>query len=566
MQQHALTIAITCKLLGVKHLVLSPGSRSAPLVMAFNAVGGFDIHIAIDERSAAYQALGMAQQMRVPVMLLCTSGTAAANYYPAVAEAYYQRIPLLVFTADRPEAFLHQQDGQMIDQKHLFGQHVRHFVQIPEYAHGKEQHKQVVALMAEAISKTNHRYKGPVHINVPFTEPLYQLPEFKSTIHTLTKQVNQWLYKHVHDAKPQQIPEELLYAWLNSERKLILIGQEWAHADWVEPLTKLANCDDVVVLSDVVSNAHPFCTAQGFDYLLQTANENSLQQLQPDFIISLGGQFVSKKLKLWLRQTQPQYHFRIQSEDEKVNTYQNVTHFIECSATQVFTALSEIEWYHQTSNTYKQNWQTHAQKGLAKFHTQVLQSGWNELHAMYAVLQQLPDVCNVQLANSSVVRYASYLGTLHNSWLVNANRGTSGIDGSTSTAVGAAKVNLRPTVLITGDLSFGYDINALWQQHLPNNLRIIVFNNNGGGIFKLIDGPDSFKPAQPYFTTPMKVNVKGLATSFGLRYYQANDLKKLNAILNQFLDPMNTCAVLELNFDMDANAKAFKKLMKKTSK
>jgi 2-succinyl-5-enolpyruvyl-6-hydroxy-3-cyclohexene-1-carboxylate synthase len=167
MQQHVHSIAITCGLLGIKHVVISPGSRSAPLVLAFARHKNFVIQTAIDERSAAYMALGMAQQKQRPVILICTSGTAAANYYPAVAEAFYQKIPLLVLTADRPEELLDQQDGQMINQHNLYGHHVRGFYQLSCYSHGTENHRETTAMVSEAIGKTSFPAKGPVHINVP---------------------------------------------------------------------------------------------------------------------------------------------------------------------------------------------------------------------------------------------------------------------------------------------------------------------------------------------------------------------------------------------------------------
>ncbi|MFN3446498.1 MAG: 2-succinyl-5-enolpyruvyl-6-hydroxy-3-cyclohexene-1-carboxylic-acid synthase, partial [Bacteroidia bacterium] len=259
MQQHVHSIAITCGLLGIKHVVISPGSRSAPLALAFAQHKTFAIHTAIDERSAAYMAMGMAQQKQRPVVLICTSGTAAANYYPAVAEAFYQKIPLLVLTADRPEELLDQQDGQMINQKNLYGHHARAFYQLNCYAHGDENHRETTVMVAEAIGKTTFPAKGPVHINVPLKEPLYPQMVLPKALQKLEKGIFKWLNQHVYkpvDGISDNDFAQLEQAWINASKKMILIGQGAMHEKWITPLLKLKEQGDVVIIADVVSNKH----------------------------------------------------------------------------------------------------------------------------------------------------------------------------------------------------------------------------------------------------------------------------------------------------------------------
>lgn len=560
MQQHVYSLATTCSLMGVKHVVMSPGSRSAPLVFAFARNKKFALHTFIDERSAAYAALGMAQQTQRPVVLFCTSGTAAANYYPAVCEAFYQQIPLIVITADRPQELLHQQDGQMIDQQHLFGRHIRAFYQLPCYEHGKENHRQTIKTTAEALAHATSPVKGPVHINIPFSEPLYPTKEQAKNSGIAEQEVAEWLRSHIHNDEPEMnspVFSELEYAWINSNKKLLLIGQGMMHERWITPLLKLQQQQQVVILTDVVSNKHPFNTIDHFDKLISAADARTLKALEPELLISVGGPLLSKSLKNWLRKVQPEYHFRIQTQAESINTYGNLTHVIKAKAELALIQLAEIHLNEEKENEYVKVWKAAGNKTAKKIATFLDKDTWSELHATRIILDRLPQGCNLQLANSSIVRYASLCGNIDHSLMVNSNRGTSGIDGCTSTAVGAALVNKRPTVLLTGDLAFLYDKNGLWTDHLPDNLRIIVFNNNGGGIFTLIDGPTKNAAFSRFFTTPMPQQIELQAQQNGLDYYFCKSPASLKKTLAGFFNPFNKASLLELQFDMDKNARIF---------
>ncbi len=565
MQQHVHSIAITCRLLGVKHVVISPGSRSAPLALAFAQLKKFNITVAVDERAAAYIALGIAQQKQIPVVLICTSGTASANYLPAITEAFYQKIPLLVLTADRPEELLNQQDGQMINQQNLYGSHVRGFYQLSSYAHGKENHRETTAIIAEAIGKTSIPIKGPVHINIPLKEPLYPQNSQNSKLSTLEKNIFKWLSQHVHktSTKTTQLNfKQLEDAWINASKKIILIGQGAMHETWITPLLSLKNNNDVVILADVVSNKHSIATINNFDKLISASNTNLLNTLQPDLIISVGGPVLSKSFKNWLKIQQPKWHFRIQQETAIVNTYGNLTQTINARVDDTFNQLASIQFTNKPIKTYTKIWvdaSLKLSKAVTKFTNK---SVWSELHVTNKILQHIPVGANVQLANSSIVRYVSWLGNLNDSWLINSNRGTSGIDGCTSTALGAATVNNRLTVLLTGDLAFLYDKNAFWLTKIPNNLRVVVLNNGGGGIFTLIDGPTNQKEYARLFTTPHKQSVKSVATDNQLDYYFCDDYLKLNKALVKFFAPTVGPAILELAFSMKDNAKVFETFKK----
>lgn len=547
MQQHVYTISQTCEAAGIKHAVICPGSRSAPLVYAFTQ-SNITCHSVVDERSAAYIALGMAQQLNEPVVLICTSGTAALNFFPAIAEAYYQRLPLLVLTADRPRELLNQQDGQMIMQNEVYGKHVRASFELPCYEEGKEDITETIKLIERAILATLAEGQGPVHVNVPLREPLY--PQ------TLKRLAKPSLLTDRVDDKPISVQEqqEVINAWKRSKRKLILVGQMTCDGSLNGALQELQQLDDVVIVCDVLSNEYGFNTASQFDYLLQRADPQTLAELEPDCILSMGGPVLSKALKLWLQKLKPASHIRFNVNADKIDTYRNVTRHIQGNPASLLFQLG-VSARPQNGSRFKHFWLV-ANAVVAHYVEKfVSEDTWSELHAMNEVLRYIPDAANVQVGNSSIIRYISNLGAINPSWVMNGNRGTSGIDGCTSTAVGAALVNNRPTYLLTGDIAFLYDINALWNA-IPNNLKIVVFNNGGGGIFRLLEGPRRHKQQLDYFTTPHNRSIKQIALQNGLQHYlctERNELRKAS----RFFDYKSGASLLEIQVDIEWNQTVF---------
>lgn len=547
MQQHVYTIARACEETGIKHAVICPGSRSAPLVFAFTQTS-ITCHSVVDERSAGYIALGIAQQLNEPVVLICTSGTAALSFFPAIAEAYYQKIPLLVLTADRPPELLNQQDGQMIMQKNVYGKHVLSSQELPCYSTGNEDIAETKTVILESIKISLNNGRGPVHVNIPLREPLYPA--------VLERSPKPKVVETEVNANPVSVVAQkfVTETWNRSKKKLIVIGQMPCDASLNGALQELKHHDDVVIVCDVLSNVYGLNTAEQFDYLLQRADFQTLGELEPDFILSLGGPVLSKSLKLWLQKLKPTTHIRFNVGDEKIDTYRNVTEHIRGNPSALLFQLGISVKPHLPSR-YKQFWLV-ANAVVAHYIQKfVSEDTWSELHAMSQMLKFIPDAANVQVGNSSIIRYLSNLGTLNPSWVMNGNRGTSGIDGCTSTAVGAAMVNNRPTYLLTGDIAFLYDMNALWNT-LPNNLKIIVFNNQGGGIFQLIDGPRKHKMQLHYFTTPHQRSIQQIALQSGLQYYlckQKSDVEKCR----KFFSPQSTAAILEIKVDMKMNVEIF---------
>ena len=561
MQQHVFTIAQVCQQFGVKHAVICPGSRSAPLSLAFIQLDGIDCYSIIDERSAGFVAMGMAQQLQEPVVLISTSGTACLNFFPAIAEAYYQKIPLLVLTADRPPELLNQQDGQMIMQKGVFGKHVLSSHELLCFEEDKIDYRLTERIVLTSLEEcmNEHGY-GPVHINVPLREPLYNIPKYLDVPQIMAPKGK--LTNSSFTSLPKI--DTLASAWKNSRKKMVLVGQMPPSLQVMNYLKSFEDQDDVVILTDIASNQHENCNVKHFDCILQFESKQLLDDLAPDLLISFGGPMVSKSLKIWLKGLKPEYHFRIQAANEMVDTYQNVTHPIHANVMAYLRAFQSLHVFNNSNHKpYISEWKFIDEKVGKLLQNFVSQKPWSEPSAMQRVLDSLPDNSLLQLGNSSTVRWASWLGLKNNGLQVFSNRGTSGIDGTTSTAIGSARIqNKQIVTLILGDLSLFYDQNAFWQKNLPSNLRIIVINNNCGNIFNWIDGPGGHPEELEYFTTPHQLSVAKLCEQHGLTHLVCERKIELAAHLNMLYEPSKMPMILELRFEEKINLEVIKEFRK----
>lgn len=561
MQQHVFTIAQVCQQFGVKHAVICPGSRSAPLSLAFIQLDGIDCYSIIDERSAGFVAMGMAQQLQEPVVLISTSGTACLNFFPAIAEAYYQKIPLLVLTADRPPELLNQQDGQMIMQKGVFGKHVLSSHELLCFEEDKIDYRLTERIVLTSLEEcmNEHGY-GPVHINVPLREPLYNIPKYLDVPQIMAPKGK--LTNSSFTSLPKI--DTLASAWKNSRKKMVLVGQMPPSLQVTNYLKSFEDQDDVVILTDIASNQHENCNVKHFDCILQFESKQLLDDLAPDLLISFGGPMVSKSLKIWLKGLKPEYHFRIQAANEMVDTYQNVTHPIHANVMAYLRAFQSLHVFNNSNHKpYISEWKFIDEKVGKLLQNFVSQKPWSEPSAIQRVLDSLPDNSLLQLGNSSTVRWASWLGLKNNGLQVFSNRGTSGIDGTTSTAIGSARIqNKQIVTLILGDLSLFYDQNAFWQKNLPSNLRIIVINNNCGNIFNWIDGPGGHPEELEYFTTPHQLSVAKLCEQHGLTHLVCERKIELAAHLNMLYEPSKMPMILELRFEEKINLEVIKEFRK----
>lgn len=550
--QPILDLVSICAQKGIKNVVLSPGSRCAPLTLAFARHPEIHCRTIADERSAAFAALGMAQQLEKPVVLVCTSGSAALNYGPAVAEAYFQQIPLLVITADRPAEWIDQWDGQTIRQLNVFGSHVKATYNFPdEFSHpDKTWHAHRIS--NEAINLAAAFPYGPVHINVPLREPFYPEEGEQFIFHDSLNPVQPLKGKMAMSPEMKQLTKTSLEGF---QRVMIIPGQQRPDAKLSEALNQLASNKQAVVVADVISNMQSAETVTYHDFFL--GGLPPTDSLRPDLIISFGKSIISKSLKLFLRESKAM-HWHIQPGGYFPDTYQSLgkqVHADPCLFLQFLQehlGTSEPEFY--------SGWYQLEKASAMGFPKTMDEIGFGEFKALHICMKAAPSPAKLHLANSMPVRYANYVGVRNPAKEVICNRGTSGIDGSNSTAVGCTFTTKEPVVLVTGDMAFFYDRNAFWHNYNLPNLRIILLNNHAGGIFRMINGPASQPELEEYFETVQQLNASLLAEECGFEYHKVADEKALRSVLESFFLPSVKPKLLEITSDSKINAQILKQV------
>ncbi|MEK6477196.1 2-succinyl-5-enolpyruvyl-6-hydroxy-3-cyclohexene-1-carboxylic-acid synthase [Catalinimonas sp. 4WD22] len=559
-----------CAQLGVRHAVLSPGSRCAALSIAFVRHPQIKTYTLSDERSAAFVALGIARQLHEPVVLICTSGSAAYNYAPAVAEAFFQQISLLLLTADRPPEWIDQLDGQTIRQREIYGRHIKASFEFPI---GQTQEDQWYAsrMVSEAHNLCIAYPQGPVHINVPIREPFYPQRGEEIKFDQDVKVIRQIPANY---SLPNAQASTLLEQWNAAEKKLIVCGQGAMEVDLIKVIEKISKEHQIPVIADVISNMHALSGAvKHADVLLAQKDEDLLKQLQPDLLITFGLSVMSKNLKLFLRKYRPAQHWHIQPSGSAADTFQALTQVVHASPLAFFQNMLQQKGILSTQSDLVKVWQREEQKAANYINTLFEKEEPNqpgEFQAVKEVLHYLPDQSNLHLANSMAVRYANLvgLGEKQDGVEVFANRGTSGIDGSNSTAVGSALSSDRLTVLITGDLAFFYDRNAFWHNYKLPNLRVILLNNHAGGIFRMIDGPASQPELEEYFETRQTLEAENTTRDFGMQYQHIElkseaDMHELKELLPGFYQRSSAhTQLLEIVTDARVNTEIFKQYKK----
>lgn len=533
---------------GIKDIVISPGSRNAPMILTFPEYEEFTCYSIIDERSAGFFALGLAQKTCRPVVLNCTSGTALLNYAPALAEAYYQNIPLIVLSADRPGKLIDHGDGQAIRQFDVYRNFIRKSVQLPENPQSEKDLVLFQIQVIEAIAACQFPVSGPVHLNFPLDEPIYgtkekQKPEMLS--YDLPKRNFQ-----ISEEKKQQLSQE----WKQAKKKLIIVGQQNSDSELHKILLELAKQPDCVVMTETTSNQNAELFVNHIDRVLSQINENNEADFFPDLLISLGGQMVSKKIKAWLRKDVIYQHWEINLDEKAMDTFFHLSEHLRISSTPFLQFLSSQK---PSASQYRENWQKINKHAQVLHHQYVKSIPYSDMMVFDVIRQKLPKtMSNIHFANSTPIRY-SQLFTWEDTYEIDCNRGVSGIDGSISTALGASLVNSGITCMITGDLSFFYDNNALWNRYLHPNFRVMVINNAGGGIFRFIDGPLQSGKLD-FFEATHQRKAKSLTIEAGMEYSECHGANELSASLENFFQDSNQAKLLEIFTPRELNDQVLK--------
>ena len=539
---------------GITDVVISPGSRNAPLINTFFEIPEFHCRNIVDERSAAYFAIGLSLAKQQPVAIVCTSGTASLNYAPAIAEAFYQNIPLIVLTADRPDYWIDQAESQCIRQEGIYRNFVKKEVSLPLGESEKDlwfAARQINECLNAAISDT----PSPVHINIPLEEPLHQLIDVELPV-----------VREIKQAETHPVPTESEFVRLigmidRSKKILVLAGQQNPNTSLENALAEFVAKTGAVVLHEHLSNLSNFQFCSSIDTLMAAILEENTADYTPDLLISLGGQFVSKSLKQFLRKNEPAEHWHLSLGGEHFDTYQSLTKVIQTEAADFFESLSGQAL--QANPNYLHVWKNKESRVNQLRDDFVANVEFSDLKAFDQIRKHIPENTVIHLGNSSPVRYA-LIHERVKSTVYLSNRGTAGIDGCLSTAVGYASESEKINTIILGDLSFFYDSNALWNKYIGANLRIIVIHNGGGNIFGMIKGPSDSPAFAEHFFTGNTHKAEGLAKAFGLDYFSAANEFELAQSLDEFYSPKQQhAALLEVFTDAEVNVMVFRELFKR---
>ncbi|MGB7392969.1 MAG: 2-succinyl-5-enolpyruvyl-6-hydroxy-3-cyclohexene-1-carboxylic-acid synthase [Pricia sp.] len=557
-----------CKAKHIKNIVISPGSRNAPLTIDFTEDPYFSCFSIVDERSAAFFALGIAQQLREPVAVVCTSGSALLNYYPAVAEAFYSGIPLVVISADRPLYKIDVGDGQTIRQDDVFHRHIGYSAnlkqdvvhataRIQKYAPHWLEDGSMEALQ-KPIQQHNDselntalnvaaQLRLPVHVNVPFEEPLYNTA-LKPAVVPLVVPAETKKDTHIEDL------QNFADVWNASERKMVLVGVNPPDQIEQQFLDYLAEDPSVIVLTETTSNLHHpnfFASIDSIVAPIEKREDHELlfEKLRPGILLTFGGLVVSKKIKAFLREYQPRHHWHIDAL-KAYDTFFTLNHHFKMGANPFFQQF--LQQTKSKGSDYFSYWNSVRMAYEKQRKVYVDQIQFSDMSVFRHLLDRIPRGYQLQLANSSTVRYAQ-LFEVPPSLKVYCNRGTSGIDGSTSTAVGASVYSDEPTLLITGDLSFFYDSNGLWCNYIRPDFRIILINNSGGGIFRILPGKEDTENFQRYFETAHQMDAEHLSRQFGFDHVCVRNESGLTEALSDFFSASKHPKVLEVQTPRELN-------------
>ncbi|MDX2190158.1 MAG: 2-succinyl-5-enolpyruvyl-6-hydroxy-3-cyclohexene-1-carboxylic-acid synthase [Bacteroidota bacterium] len=518
---------------GINQVIICAGSRSAPLTLAFTRNNKINSTVVFDERSAGYIALGMALCLQKPVVIICTSGTAVANLNPAVCEAYYQKVPLIILTADRPPEWIGQGDGQTINQNNFFYPNIKKYYQLPVDSIHTDSEWAVGRMINESILISNSGAKGPVHVNIPMREPLY---------HSLNESAINYRPVKVFDTEIQLSKsgwDQVISLLLEHRKIAIIAGQLSPDPQFKTILRSFLERNNIPLVADINSNLQDLPNAIINNDIIFGKHGS---EILPDVIITIGNHILSKNIKKYFRANPTKVQLKITDSDEIEDTFKGITHHLVMSPKLFFTELLNKVKLNVDSNFLLNFQKLDAEVESRK--TNFFKSGnFGEFDVFKCVLENIPDQSILHFSNSLSVRYGSLIGSKNT--INYCNRGTSGIDGCTSTAMGMSMLTDKFVTLITGDMSFFYDRNAFWLENTPSNIRIILLNNSGGAIFGTL--PDASKQPElnRFFVTQQKYSALHLAKEYGIEYTQISDLKGLAAKLKNFYTPSKALKIIE---------------------
>lgn len=515
---------------GVKDIVLSPGSRNAPLIVALSRREGLRCLTVVDERVAAFTALGIGLQSGAPVALVCTSGTALLNYAPAVAEAFYRKVPLIVVSADRPAQWIDQDDSQTMRQPGALAAVVKETYDIPADIERTPDGLWLAnRLINDALLTALSGRRAPVHINLRLDSPLNNtsaayLPGSARKVTAITPRA---------DLPVAEI--RALGCRLASPRRVMIVAG-FSAPDSVlnRALGRLAELPNVVVLTETTANLHSPRFLSRIDMLLSAMTPEERAAMRPDTVITTGGALVSRHVKEYLRSLEPLDHWHVGLSHTTIDCFRRLTVRVDMEPGIFFRQLASAMQPHRAASDYSAAWQSVNRRAAARHDSYVSSAPWSDLRAFAAIIPAIPPRWNLHLSNGTPVRYAQLMdcSAIHRT---DCNRGVSGIDGSTSTAIGAAVAYRQaPTLLISGDMSAQYDIGAFFASHVPDRFRMIVIANGGGGIFRFIGATREMPELGQRLAVGVDLPWAHIARGLGWDYHEAASEEALREAFPRF--------------------------------
>jgi len=549
--------------MGVIYAVVSPGSRSTPIAFALAQHPGLEAIPVLDERSAAFFALGLARQYLRPVVLLCTSGTAGANYYPAIIEAHESGAPLIVITADRPPEMRNCASGQTIDQQGLFGHFVNfyHELAVPEAS--EELLKYLRQTVAHACTRTSVPYIGPVHLNAPFRDPLVPTPD--GSTEAFSARID-WPQFFAHIA-PAPAVEQITKApqFLNDVHGLIVAGpaQPRDPASYAASVGEIARKLGWPILTDALSPARNYShmianQVTTYDSILR--NPTTAERLKPEIILCLGGWPTSKVLRAWLQSSNAPIYLVTGRPDNRDGLHGSTRH-LPISMRALIASLPEAT----APNGYGQMWRSYEASARALIDTKLeAELDFFEPKAAWLLARHLPEETPLYIASSMPVRDMEYVWPAQSRRIRPFfNRGANGIDGTLSTAIGVAHDN-RSSVLLTGDLALLHDSNGfLLHRKLRGSLTIVLINNNGGGIFEHLPVAQFDPIFEEFFATPQQVDFSSISAAHGVEYTMIQDWSHFRDLIANL--PISGIRLLEIQTNRKNDAAVRKQLFAEAS-
>ncbi|MDE6267526.1 MAG: 2-succinyl-5-enolpyruvyl-6-hydroxy-3-cyclohexene-1-carboxylic-acid synthase [Muribaculaceae bacterium] len=535
---------------GVTQAVLSPGSRNVPLIVAISRNPDITTRVVTDERSAAFIALGLASVSGRPVALVCTSGTALLNYAPAVAEAFYRRIPLIVISADRPAAWIDQDDSQTIKQPGALDNIVKRSCSLKAELHTPDDRWHFNRVVNDVLLAAVNRRLGPVHINVTIDTPIDEMTDRPDRVPVrVIRSIRSEL------ALPRFVARLLARAVISSPRVMIVAGFEAPDRLLSNALARLARNPNVVVLAENIANLHSPLFITAIDRTLSSMPRTLREELVPDIVITLGGALVSRFIKSYLRENQPREHWHVGDNEMTIDCFKCLTRRIELPPMPFFTSLLSAmrvtdEGEGLTSD-YRDRWAEAARLGEEIHARYVADAPWSDLVAFDVISRLIPRKWNLQVSNGTSVRYSQLFSFLCHR--IDCNRGVSGIDGTTSTAVGASLAYSGVTLLISGDMSAAYDLSAVASGLLTPRFKMIVIDNSGGGIFRFIAPTRSLPEREEYLSACVPTPWAQIAEGFGIACFEADSRESLPGAFHAMAAVTDRPALLVVHTDPDVS-------------